>query len=281
MNWCQHKVSLLCNVFMQSLLALTVFAASGAARAQAPLTLEFAIEPSYSQEQMQEVYRPFLSYLEKSTGYKFKLVTFRNYNSYWQEMREKQGWDLTFDEAHFTDYRIERMKFEPLVRTIEPGTYVLASGNEVGAGNTTALLAERITTMAAPSLGYALLLEYFPNPMQQPDIRTNAASWLDAVDAVFAEESRATMVPASVAAAYPNLYEVVRSREFAGPAISASSKVAPEVKAKITEALLKMHEDQDAFAALNELRISQFVKATALEYQGSGKVLKNFYGYGL
>ena len=281
MKGCLNQVSRFSSTLKQSVFALTVFAATSASFAQAPLTLEFAIEPSYSQEQMQEVYRPFLSYLEKSTGYKFKLITFRNYNSYWQEMREKRGWDLTFDEAHFTDYRIERMEFEPLVRTLEPGTYVLASSNDLGAGNTTALLAERITTMAAPSLGYALLLEYFPNPMQQPDIRTNAASWLDAVDAVFAEESRATMVPANVAAAYPNLYEIVRSREFSGPAISASSKVAPEVKAKITEALLKMHEDQDAFSALNELRISQFVKATALEYQGSGKVLKNFYGYGL
>jgi len=281
MKWCAQKVNRIYSSLSRPLLALTMFAASSAVCAQAPLTLEFAIEPSYSPEQMQEVYRPFLSYLEKSTGYKFKLVTFRNYNSYWQEMREKRGWDLTFDEAHFTDYRIERMEFEPLVRTLEPGTYVLASGDDIGAGNTNELLAERITTMAAPSLGYALLLEYFPNPMQQPDIRTNSASWLDAVDAVFAEESRATMVPASVAAMYPNLYEVVRSREFAGPAISASSKVAPEVKAKITEALLKMHEDQDAFAALNELRISQFVKASASEYQGSGKVLKNFYGYGL
>jgi hypothetical protein len=281
MKSCLQQLNLIRIRLAQSFAAIIFLAAANCAFAQAPVTLEFAIEPSYGPEQMKEVYQPFLSYLEKSTGYKFKLVTFRNYNSYWQEMREKKGWDLTFDEAHFTDYRIERMKFEPLVRTLEAGTYVLASGNDVGAGNTNALLAERITTMAAPSLGYALLLEYFPNPMQQPDIRTNAASWLDAVDAVFAEESRATMVPASVAAAYPNLYEIVRSREFAGPAISASSNVAPEVKAKITEALLKMHEDQDAFAALNELRISQFVKASALEYQGSGKVLKNFYGYGL
>lgn len=262
-------------------LGFAVCATSSFALAQAPITLEFAIEPSYSPDQMKEVYRPFLSYLEKSTGYKFKLVTFRNYNAYWQEMREKRGWDLTFDEAHFTDYRIERMNFEPLVRTLESGTYVLASNSDVGAGNTNAMLAERITTMPAPSLGYALLLEYYPNPMQQPEIRTSSASWLDAVDAVFAEESRATMVPASVAGAYPNLFEIVRSREFAGPAVSASSKVTPEVKAKITEALLKMHEDQDAFAALNELRISQFVKATPLEYKGSGKVLKNFYGYGL
>ena len=130
MKWCLKQVNRFRSALTQSTLALTVFVASSATYAQAPITLEFAIEPSYSQEQMQEVYRPFLSYLEKSTGYKFKLITFRNYNSYWQEMRAKRGWDLTFDEAHFTDYRIERMEFEPLVRTLEPGTYVLASGDD-------------------------------------------------------------------------------------------------------------------------------------------------------
>jgi ABC-type phosphate/phosphonate transport system substrate-binding protein len=261
------------------LAACAMVLASNAVQAQAKV-LNFAVQPTYSPEQIAEVYKPFLAYLQKTTGYQIKLVTFRNFTSYWQEMRERRGWDLTFDEAHFTDYRIQRMGFEPLVRAAESGAYVLASSEDLGAGNTDSLLAEKIATLPAPSLGYALLLEYYPNPMQQPDVRTNSASFLDAIDAVFAEESRGAMVPASVAMDYPNLFEVIRTREYAGIAVSASSTLPADVKAKIAEALLKMHEDQDAFAALDELGISQFVKAVPADFRGAERVLNNFYGYG-
>jgi ABC-type phosphate/phosphonate transport system substrate-binding protein len=273
-------LSLAVLVSFSSVLHAQAPAASKAPAAAAGTALVFAVEPNYSEEQAAEVFKPFLEYLSRSTGLKFELKTFRNYSSYWQEMRANKGWDLVFDEAHFTDYRIQRMQFQPLVRTAESGSYVLATADDVGAGNTDGLLAEKLMTMPAPSLGYALLLEYYPNPMQQPDVRTNSASWQDAVDAVFAEEARGAMIPSSVAGAYPNLVEVVRTREFAGPAISASSRVPAAAKTKITEALLKMHEDQAAFEALTEIRVSQFLSAKPADYLGSEKMLKDFYGYG-
>jgi len=243
-------------------------------------TLKLAVQPDYSQEQAVEVYKPFVAYLEKTTKFKIELVTARNYSSYWADMRSNKGWDLVFDEAHFTDYRNQFYKFEPLVKAAEPSSYSLLSAEDIGVGNTKVLLAENIMTMSAPSLGYAMLLQYFPNPMQQPDIRTTVASWNDAIDAVFADEGKAAMVPSGMTALYSNMFEVLKSREFPGIAVSASPSLDNNTKAAIKEALLKMHEDQDAFQALSELRISQFVPATAAEYTGSADILKSFYGYG-
>jgi ABC-type phosphate/phosphonate transport system substrate-binding protein len=243
-------------------------------------TLQLAVEPDYSQEQAAEVYKPFVAYLEKATKFKIELVTSRNYSSYWTDMRSKKGWDLVFDEAHFTDYRDQFYKFEPLVRAAEPSSYSLLSAEDIGVGNTKTLLTENILTMAAPSLGYALLLQYFPNPMQQPEIRTTAASWGDAIQAVFDDEGKAAMVPSSMASMQSNMFEVIKSREFPGMAVSASQSLDTATKATIKAALLKMHEDQDAFQALTELRISQFVPATAGEYVGNADILKSFYGYG-
>jgi ABC-type phosphate/phosphonate transport system substrate-binding protein len=249
--------------------------------AQAPQkVLKLAVAPDYSPTQAAEVYKPFVAYLSKATGYKIELVTARNYASYWSDMRAKKGWDLVFDEAHFTDYRAQFFKFEPLVRTAESTSYSLLTADDIGAGNTKSLLAENIMTLSAPSLGYALLLQYFPNPMQQPDIRTTPSNWNDAVDAVFAEEARAAMVPSSMTALYSNMFEVVKTREYPGAAISASPTLDAATKEKVKQALLKMHQDQDAFQALSELRISQFVGATAAEYAGSAEILKSFYGYG-
>ena len=72
-------------------------------------------------------------------------------------------------------------------------------------------------------LGFALLLEYFPTPMQQPDLRSLATSWRDTVEIVFAGEADAAMVPTWLRDQYPNLIPVITTREFPGPAVSASS----------------------------------------------------------
>jgi ABC-type phosphate/phosphonate transport system substrate-binding protein len=257
----------------------TVCFASQAVAQQKELVL--AVSPDYDAAQSALVYQPLVTYLAKATGYKIKLATSRNYSSYWQTMRTNKGaWDLVFDEAHFTDYRAKFYKYEPLVRSAESTSYSLLTEADIGVNNTKSLIAENITTLSAPSLGYALLLDYFPNPMQQPEIRTNVPSWTDAIASVFDGESKAAMVPSSITALYSNMFEVSKTREFAGAAISASPTVSLEVKTKIKEALLKMHENQAGFEGLSELRISQFVPATAAEYSGNSDILKSFYGYG-
>jgi ABC-type phosphate/phosphonate transport system substrate-binding protein len=252
---------------------------SGALAQQKTLTL--AVAPDYDATQAAQVYQPMVAFLSQATGYKINLVTSRNYSSYWTSMRtNKNAWDLVFDEAHFTDYRVKFYKYEPLVRSAENTSYSLLTATDIGANNTKSLIAQNITTLAAPSLGYALLLDYFPNPMQQPEIRTNVPSFNDVVAAVFDDESKAAMVPSNMTSLYSNMFEVSKTREFPGSAISASPNVAPEVKAKIKGALLKMHENQAGFEGLTELRISQFLPATAAEYSGNSDILKSFYGYG-
>jgi len=133
--------------------------------------------------------------------------------------------------------------------------------------------------MPAPNLGFALLLEYFPNPMQQPDLRSLATSWRDTVEIVFAGEANATMVPSWLRDQYPNLVPVITTREFPGPAVSAAAEVPADVKQKVKEALLVLHEDPALYEVINELGVQQFVEANAAEYQGSEQMLKNFYGY--
>jgi hypothetical protein len=268
------KIQLVAFTFV----AITQF--SAAAAPASVRTLNLAVEPSYSAAQATEVYKPFVEYLQRSTGYKINLVVARNFPTYWSEMRAKKGWDLMLDEAHFTSYRIKFFKFEPLVKAAENSSYSLLSAEEVVPGKTEEFLGDNVETLAAPSLAYAMLLEYFPNPMQQPEIRTTAASWNDAIDSVFADEARAAMVPTSVGGLYPNMFTVVKTRDFPGIAMSASPNLDAATKAKIKDALLKMHQDQNAFQALTELRISQFVPTTAAEYNNFDAILKGFFGYG-
>jgi len=237
------------------------------------------VEPNYPPAQAQQVYKPLLAYLSKATGHRFVLKTAGNYHVYWRDMRSGAATDFAFEEAHFTDYRVNRQRFIPLVRVADPTKFVLLvdSSNEAGGAN--GLIGRRIASMSAPSLGYLLLGELYKNPIAQPEIQSVAASWKDGVEMVFAEETDAAMVPGYIAQTYPNLIPVATSRDFVGRAFSASPKVPADVRKKVADALLRLHKDNSLFEVISELGATQFVPTTAAEYAGNERLLRGVFGY--
>lgn len=252
------------------------FATSWAAHAA---EFNLVVEPSYSEVRAKEIYQPLATYLSQATGNKITLKTYRNYHIYWADMRKNQGWDIVFDDPHFTDYRIQRFGYVPLVKTASNVAYTLLSRAAQDDEDVKSFVARPVVSMPAPSLGYALLLELFPNPIQQPILVTTAQSWRDTVEIVFAEEADAAMVPVWLQNEYSNLLPITTSREFPGAAISVASNVDETARQALKTALLKMHEDQKLYEVLAELGITQFVEANAAEYKGSEQMLRGFYGY--
>jgi len=261
------------NSFLATLLGM-LFAGSAAA---ADYTV--TVEPNYPPAQAQQVYAPLLAYLSKATGQHFVLKTSANYHVYWRDLRGNVDTDFAFEEAHFTDYRINRQRFTPLVRTIDPTKFVLLVDSSNAAGGANALIGRRVASMSAPSLGYLLLGELYKNPIAQPEIQSAAATWGDGVQMVFNQESDGAMVPGYIAATYPNLVSVATSRDFTGRAFSASPKVPPDVRKKVTDALLSLHKNPALFDVINELGTTQFVPATAAEYAGNERLLRGVFGY--
>lgn len=251
-------------------------ALSGAAAAA---EYKLVAEPIYPPAKAQEVYKTLIAYLDKSTGEKFTLVTPRNYHFYWRDLKQMDGVDFAIDEAHLADYRLQRFKFLPLVRTAEATSYTLVTSTDVGSKGLDGLVGKKIVSMPAPSLGYALLLTMYPNPIQQPDIESNASSWQDAVDIVFAGEAEAAIIPSRLKDTYPNLTPVKTSKAFPGTLVSANPAVPEAVRQKVKDAFLKLNADADTAPLLFELGVTKFVEATPTEYGGSEQVLKDFYGY--
>ena len=258
------------------LLALGVLSRGDAAFAA---EYTFAIEPDYPPDRIQETYKPLMAYLDKATGQHFTLVPARNYHFYFRDLQAGGKADFAFDEAHFTDYRIKHAQYEPLVRAAEPTSYSLVTNLDVGKAGVNGLVGHSIATMSAPSLGYSLLVEFYQNPVSQPDIRSSAASWKDAVEAIFAGDADGAIIPTSLKDQYPNVTVVKTSRQFAGQCVSAAPSVPAEVKQKVREALLKLDTDADASRLLLELGISKFVPATAKDYDGAEQALKSYFGY--
>jgi hypothetical protein len=237
------------------------------------------VEPNYPPAQAQEVYKPLLDYLSKATGQRFILKTSGNYHVYWRDLRGAAATDFAFEEAPFTDYRINRQRFIPLVRVADATKFILLVDSSNAAGGANGLIGRRIASMSAPSLGYLLLGELYKNPIAQPEIQSAAASWKDGVEAVFAGEADAAMVPGYIAQTYPNLVPVATSRDFIGRAFSANPKVPADVRKKVTDAMLRLHKDKTLYDVINELGASQFVPANAGEYAGNERLLRGVFGY--
>jgi len=261
-------------------LALLFFTMLGTAAPAAAATYTFAIEPSYRPERTAEIYKPLLDYLEKSTGQHFTLVTSRNYHFYWRDIHSTTKADFAFDEAHIADYRITTENYVPLAHAAEATSYTLVTSDpDLGKKGPPGLVGHSIITMPSPSLGYVLLLELYSNPVSQPDIRSTAAAWRDAIDSVFGGDVDAAIIPTWLKAQYPNLIAVKTTRQFAGPCVSAAAGVPDDVKQKVKDALLKLDTDEATAKVLIELGVSKFVPATAKDYTGAEKLLKTYLGY--
>ncbi len=255
-------------------LALSLFAAPALS---AEYTL--AVEPNYPPAAARQVYKPLLDYLSRTTGHTFVLRTSTNYHVYWRDIRSNAKTDFAFEEAHFTDYRIDRLGFTPLVRTTEGTKYMLLADAPVAENGIAGLIGYRVVSMPAPSMGYLLLGELYKNPIAQPEIQSVAANWRDGVEMVFSQETEAAMVPGYIAQQYPNLMVVSESREFTGRALSAGGTVPADVRKAVTEAMLKLHEDNALYEVLSELGTAQFVAAKREDYVGNERLLRGVFGY--
>lgn len=224
--------------------------------------------PIFNPEQAQLVYEPLITYLNSATPYRFELSPARDYHRYWIDIRRGLTPDLVLEDAHLTALRIERYNYTPLVKAEEPATYSLLTSSMNADSELDDFIGQPVSSMPSPSLGYLILTSWYDNPMQQPIIQSNAGSWLDAIEIVFAMEAEAAMAPHNLVSRYVNMVVLRTSEEFPHATISASPEVPGVVRRAIRDALTILHEDPDHFGALHELDIDAFIPASFGEYEG-------------
>jgi len=140
--------------FAMSLLALYSRPATAA-------DLIMMVEPFYTPDRAAEVYQPLIAYLNAATGHRIELVTPRNYHFFWRDIRQNVPVDLMLAEPPITDYRAQRYQTEPLVRTAEPTSYTLLASDQIENPTLDSLVGRSIVTMPSPSLGFAVLLDFY------------------------------------------------------------------------------------------------------------------------
>lgn len=240
--------------------------------------LTLVAQPNYPEERSAEVYAPLIAYLNATSGHTITLKSPRDFQHHWLGVRNGDTPDLVLEDAPLTDYRIQTQAYTPLVRVKEDVSYSILTSGAYADDQLDQFVGRIISTLAAPSLGYLVLLDAFPNPFSQPVITSNGTTWLDGVEMTFSMEADAAVAPVWLVEQYQNLYPVYTSKNFPGLTLSASSTVSDEVKDAIKQALLKLHEDESHFSALHELNATEMIEANATDYAGYKKMLGQLYG---
>lgn len=237
----------------------------------------FIVQPTMQPEKTKNLYRSLAKYISNETGHTFKIVTERNFLTYWVKMK-KGKYDLILDAAHFTDYRINNLNYSVLAKIPDTVSYSLVTSSDNLVLELNELIGKRVLTLPPPSLGSVRLLDMFPNQLRQPQI-SGAGSAIESIINVKNGKYFAALVPTPLLNNYTGLNTVLTTPPSPHMAISASTKINAETQEKIRHALLKAADSSTGKSVLNALNIKSFSPATDKMYQGYEKYLVGAIGY--
>lgn len=236
------------------------------------------VQPIQSPETTRTSFQPLVEYLRNATGAEIELVTARNFVSYWQTMKRGDRYDLILDAAHFTDYRIQRMDYTPLVKIASVVSLSLVTHEDQPVFEARELIGKPVALLSSPSMDAVRLAQLFPNPLRQPVI-VRVDDSREAAEKVRDGSAAGALVPTPMVGAFPFLYTVVTTEQVPHMALSAGPSVPEVLQQRLRQALLDANKTPEGRKLLEALNFEAFEAADAKTYQGYGKLLQGIYGY--
>ena len=117
----------------------------------APLVL--MIQPTLGVETTRQTFQPLADYLGKTTGARFTVVTQPNFLAHWETVRRNSGYDLVLDDAHFTDYRVQKFGFHVLAKIPGTTSYSLIVPRHKPVRDPLELAGKTVASFGPPSIG--------------------------------------------------------------------------------------------------------------------------------
>ncbi|MHB1140274.1 MAG: phosphate/phosphite/phosphonate ABC transporter substrate-binding protein [Sulfuricaulis sp.] len=246
--------------------------------------LVFSSPPRESRAKGEEVYQPIADYLSKVTGQKVIYRYPDNWLVYQRDM-QKGIYDIVFDGPAFIGWRQDMQGHVPLVKLPGKLSFVLVVKKEQQKIRALRDLAGRsICAFPPPNLATLTVLYEFDNPSRQPLI-VETQSFPGAYEGVMNGKCVAgilqTKIYEKLAAERDGTKVIFSSRGVPNQAFTAGPRLVPELKAKITQALLSSEGKVATRKLLAEFKLQDFEPATKEEYAGLGKLLRDVWGFDL
>lgn len=251
----------------------------GAQAFAAPLTL--VIQPSTGEPMSVQAHRALANYLMEVTGERVVVMAPPNFLAHWETIRRNKNVDLVLDDAHFTDYRVDRSNFHVLVKAPGAMSYSLVTARGTRLKDPLLLTGKKVASFGPPSIGAARLNAMFPNPSRRPSI-IDIATVEQGLELLKQGKVDAAMLPTSAIGERADLgvLTVLTTTEpVPRMALSASPKLDVQIREKIRTALLRAGESESGKRMLEELRFSRFEPATAAIYANQSRLLRDAWGY--
>lgn len=263
--------------------ALTPLASTGKNLQEANSQLVFSAPPRGSYADEVAIYEPIVQLLSKVIGRKVEYKYSDNWLSYSKDMTEGR-YDIVFDGPAFNGWRIEKLSHTPLVRLPEDFIFVVVAkaGND-RVKSVKDLAGRMICAHAPPNLGTLTLLSQFENPARQPVI-VEIKGWDTAYKSLMDGKCVATVLPiknlgkndAGTQRLTKTLYQ---HKALPNQAFSVGPRIAPEMHARIGQALLS-EEGKQATAKLRAAYAGKdFIQTNRQEYAELGELLKSSLYY--
>lgn len=264
---------------------LGVFLLSMVVAAPAAADLVFTAPPRESAAKAKEVYQPIANFLSKVAGQKVVFRYSDNWLSYQSDML-KGVYDIVFDGPAFISWRMAKQDHTPLVKL--PGNLVfvaIAKKDNDAVKELRDVVGRPLCGFPPPNLATLTVLYEFTNPVRQPllvEVKGFQAAYKNVVEGKctagiiqaklweeFDKEKGATKV-------------LFKSKPVPNQGFSAGgTRVPPELRTKITEAL--MSEEGKAATKLlrDEFKGQDFVPAKKEEFENVAVVLRDVWGFEL
>lgn len=238
--------------------------------------------PRDSREKEEEVFAPVAELLTKTIGQK---VTFRYGENYviYQNQMLKGVYDIVFDGPQFVGWRIAKLNHVPVAKFPGNLSFVLIAQKDNDKVKEPKDLAGRtICAFPPPNLATVSILSLYDNPVRQPKI-VEIQNFPLAYKNVVSGRCSAGVLQAKL---YGELDKeakaakvIYTSPQYPNQAFTVGPRVPAAAVEKVTKALLSP-EGQAATEKLRDaFKAPTLVPATADEFKGLGKLLKDVWGF--
>ena len=238
--------------------------------------LRLVIQPIQSEQRTKEIFQPLADYIQFLTGQQVELITYPNYISYWSETQKPGAYDISFDAAHFIDYRDKNMDFTVLAK--QPGiiSISLIVPEDSLVFDPEELIGKKIATPGPPSIAAVRIDELFENPVRLPTVIEGTDSG-QIMSMLLEGKVDAAMLPtplvSSQMAGDGGISLVLTTDATPGMGISVSPDVSAEIREKLAKGLIEAEKTPEGKKMLDGTKLNPFEKTSNQEYFGFSELL--------
>ncbi|MBI3774416.1 MAG: PhnD/SsuA/transferrin family substrate-binding protein [Gammaproteobacteria bacterium] len=253
----------------------------------AQATLVLTAPPRESMERGEELYGPLAHMLSQKLGQTVVYEHPHDWGEYTLKMRQN-AYDIVFDGPHLAAWRIKHLEHVPVAKLPGDLFFLVAtrySDKEITRANDLINTGTPVCGMPSPNLATIAVMEYFTNPIIQPDIY-EVPSFEAGYSLLKAGKCRAVVLNAQYlgnlpAAEKAQLNVLFTSARYPNQTVTTSKRVTSDQRAAISALLTRqsgISETQELLKVYAK-QAKRFEPANVQEYVGMESILEEMWGW--